>query len=248
MPKNNKILMTAGVVLMIAVIAAGGYWYYYNKNKNIADQKQNEKIAFITGFVLLDDEKDLVWNEVVQLSDESRAQFETKVTEIKADLVTAKEKEQRLADYNNLAIYEKYLGNYREAYDAYLQSLNLESQARIAWQNFADVLLKMKAYKSAAMAYNQAIELNKYIPESYVKLADYYKVMGDSAKVEETYKTAISTIKESMESDTLVLDSYAEWLGLQKRYDEAIKFYQELIVKQPENKAAIERKIENLRK
>jgi Flp pilus assembly protein TadD len=72
--------------------------------------------------------------------------------------------------------------------------------------------------------------------------------VGDSANIEATYKTAIETIKESMESDTLVLGAYAEWLGAQKRYGEAIKFYQELVIKQPNNKAAIEKKIENLRK
>lgn len=241
--KNNKIIIIACLVL---IIAAGGFWYF-NKNDS-GNNKKQEKIAFITGFVLLDDEKSLIWNEVVQIGDEARAQFEKKLTEIKADLVTAKEKEQRLADYNNLAIYEKYLGNYREAYNAYLESLKLESQARITWQNFADVLLKMKAFKSAEMAYKKSIKLNKYIPESYVKLADYYKTVGDSAKVEATYKTAIETIKESMESDTLVLDVYAEWLAGEKRYDEAIKIYQELIIKQPGNKEAIERKIENLRK
>ena len=244
--KNNKILIIACLVLIIA--AGVGYWYYNNKNKNIADQKQNEKIAFITGFTLLDDEKSLIWSEAVELSAESRAQFEKKITEIKADLAVAKDKEARLADYNNLAIYEKYLGNYRAAYDAYLQSLNLESLARVSWQNFADVLLKMKAFKSAEFAYIKAIDLNKYIPESYVKLANYYQEMGDSVKVQTTYEMGIETIKESMESDTLIISDYADWLAREKRYDEAIKFYEQLIVKQPANKAAIERKIENIRK
>lgn len=210
--------------------------------------KAKEKIVFTTGFVLLDDEKNLIWNEVVQLPLEARAQFENKIREIKADLAVAKEKDQLLADYNNLAIYQKYLGNYRQSYDAYLQSLKLESRARVAWQNLADVLLKAKAFKSAEFAYKKAIDLNKYIPESYVKLADYYKIMADGTKVEATYKLAIQTIKESMESDTLVLNDYASWLAEQKRYDEAIKIWRELEIKQPENKAAIEGKIEGLKK
>ena len=217
---------------------------YWNKNK---DNKQ-DKTAFETGFTMLDDEKNLIWSEAVQLPPEARAQFENKVKEIKADIAIQKVKDDLLADYNNLAIYEKYLGNYRESYDAYLESLKIESQARVAWQNFADVLLKMKAYKSAEMAYKKSVELNKYIPESYVKLANYYQAVGDGAKVEATYKLAIETIKQSLESDTLVLDAYAEWLANEKRYGEAIKFYEELIVKQPGNKAAIERKIEGLRK
>jgi len=244
MTKNYKIL----IIICLILIAAGGFWYFNNKKSVNNNQKQNEKIAFITGFTLLDDEKNLIWNEVAQIGDDARAQFEKKVSEIKTDLTTVTDKETRLADYNNLAIYEKYLGNYRGSYDAYLQSLNLESQARVSWQNFADVLLKIKAYKSAEMAYKKAIELNKFIPESYVKLADYYKAVGEAAKVEETYKSAITTIKESMESDTLVLNDYAEWLVLQKKYGQAIKVYEELIVKQPANKAAIERQIENLRK
>lgn len=250
MYKNNKIVF---VIILVLIIAAG-FWYF---NKNAGNNnKEKEKIAFNTGFVLLDDEKSLVNSEdAVEtnghsslLSPEARAQFEKRVTEIKADLAVAKEKEQLLADYNNLAIYQKYLGNYRESYNAYLESLKLESQARITWQNFADVLLKMKAFKSAEFAYKKAVELNKYIPESYVKLADYYKATGDDKKVEETYKLAIDTIKKSYESDTLILNDYAEWLADKKRYDEAIKIYEELKIKQPGNKAAIERKIEGLRK
>ena len=239
--KKYKIII---IIICLVFIAAAGVWYVKNNN---GGDKEKEKIAFSTGFVMLDDEKSLVWTETVNLSDETRAQFLKKIAEAKADLVTAKEKDQRLADFNNLGIYQKYLGNYRESYDAYLEFLKLESQARVTWQNFADVLLKIKAYKSAEMAYKKAVELNKYIPESYVKLADYYKVMGDDKNVEATYKLAIETIKESMESDTLVLSDYADWLAGKKRYDEAIKIYEELIVKQPGNKAAIEKKIEKIK-
>ena len=219
-------------------------WWSWQKN----DQGDKNETAFTTGFVMLDDEKNLIWSEAVQISLEAKLFYEDKIKEIKADLAVVKDREQRLADYNNLAIYQKYLGNYREAYNAYLESLKLESQARVAWQNFADVLLKMKAYKSAEMAYLKAIELNKYIPESYVKLANYYKVVGDIKSVEATYKTAIEIIKQSMESDTLVLDAYAEWLIEEKRYQDAIKILEQLIVKQPGNKEAIERKIEGLKK
>lgn len=245
MSKKNIIKII--IACLALIIAAGGFWYF-NKNAGKSAKKAEEKIAFDTGFVLLDDEKNLIWSELIKLDPGTSAQFEKKAKEIKADLAVVKEKEQRLADYNNLAIYENYLGNYREAYGAYLESLNLESQARITWQNFADVLLKMKAFKSAEMAYLKAVELNKYIPESYVKLANYYKTVGNDKKTEATYKLAIETIEQSTESDTLVLNDYAEWLAGQKRYDEAIKIYQELTVKQPANKAAIERKIGNLKK
>lgn len=234
------------IACLILIIAAGSFWYWQKNAKNNTD-KQKEKIAFTTGFVLLDDEKSLLWREQVDLAAEARAQFENNIKKIQSDLVIAKAKDQRLADFNNLAIYEKYLGNYRESYNAYLESLKLESQARVAWQNFADVLLKIKAIKSAEFAYKKAIELNQYIPESYIKLADYYKAVGDDKNVEATYKLAIETIKKSMESDTLVLSDYAEWLVTQKRYDQAIKIYQELIVKQPANKEAIERKIGEVR-
>lgn len=236
------------VVVLVLIIAAGA-WYVKNNNGQDKNKNKNKnKVAFTTGFTMLDDEKSLVWTEAVKLGDETRAQFKNKIKEIKADLATAKEKDQLLADYNDLAIYEKYLGNYRAAYGAYLESLKLENRARVTWQNFADVLLKIKAYKSAGFAYKKAVELNKYIPESYVKLADYYQAMNDDGQVEATYKLAIETIKPSSESDTLVLSDYADWLADKKRYDEAIKVYQELIIKQPGNKEAIERKIEKLKK
>lgn len=227
---------------MLLVIMVGGFWYF-NKNKN----NQPDKTAFETGFVLLDDEKNLVWSEVVELTPEARTRYENEIKKIKADLTVQKIKEDRLADFNNLAIYQKYLGNYRESYGAYLESIKLQSLARVAWQNLADVLFKMKAYKSAEMAFKKAIELNQYIPESYVKLADYYRAVGDGKNVEATYKLSIETIKQSTESDTLVLNDYAQWLADEKRYEEAIKIYEELIVKQPENKEAIERRIEEVR-
>jgi len=237
--KNNKIIIIAVLVL---IIATAGFWYL-EKNKD----KNKDQTSFLTGFTMLDDEKSLVWSESIALGDETRALFEKKLVETKAELAAAKEKDQLLAAYNNLAIYEKYLGNYREAYDAYIESLKLQSGARVSWQNFADVLLKMKAFKSAEMAYKKAIELNKYIPESYVKLADYYKALNNDDLVEATYKLAIETIKQSYESDTLILIDYAEWLAAKGRNEDAVKIYEELIIKQPNNKEAIERKMEKLK-
>ena len=240
--KKYKILI---IFCLVLIIAAGGLWYVKN---NASKNKDKEKTAFSTGFTMLDDEKYLVWTEAVQLSPEARAQYEKKIIEVKADLAVQTGKDDRLADFNNLAIYENYLGNYRQSYDAYIESLKLEDQSRITWQNFADVLLKMKAYKSAEFSYKKSIELNKYIPESYVKLANYYQATGDDNKVEETYKTAVVTIKDSSESDTLILRDCADWLANKERYDEAIKILRELMAKQPFNKEAIEREIEQLSK
>ncbi|OGF23828.1 hypothetical protein A3H09_01755 [Candidatus Falkowbacteria bacterium RIFCSPLOWO2_12_FULL_45_13] len=241
MLKRHK---TAIIVILVLIIAAGGFWYMKNNN---SEDNDKEKIFFATGFTLFDNETELVWTETVQLSEEDRAQFAKRAAEIKVDLAKQAGKDDRLADYNNLAIYQNYLGNYRESYDAYLESLKLESQNRVVWQNFADVLLKIKAYKSAEFAYKKAVELNKYIPESYVKLANYYRTVSDDEKTEATYKLAIQSIKDSSESDTLVLNDYADWLVDKKRYDEAIKILEELIIKQPGNKEAIEREIEQLR-
>lgn len=243
--KQYKILIITALLILCAV---AGFLYYQKYQKTSDQNKEQEKIAFNTGFTLLDDQAGLVWSETVELSSEARGQFEKKVLEIKNSLArNSQDESQRLADYNNLAIYQQYLGNYREAYQAYLESLKLEDSVRVYWQNFADLLLKMKAYKSAEMAYKKAIELNKYIPESYTKLADYYKIAGDGQQVEATYKLAIEKIEQSMESDTLVLSDYADWLAGQQRYEDAIKVYEQLIIKQPGNKEAIERKINNLK-
>jgi len=241
MAKNYKILIIA---VLTVLVAAGGWWFW--RQSGLSGQK--EKILFNTGFSLLDDEKNLIWNGAAELDAETSGRFAGKVSEITADLAAAaNDRERLLADYNNLALYQKYLGDYRAAYDAYLESLRLESRARVTWQNFADVLYKMGALKSAEAAFKKAIELNKYVPESYVKLADYYKAVGDDVKVEETYKLAVETIKESYESDTLVLSAHANWLADKKRYVEAVKILEQLMAKQPENKAAIEARIEELK-
>jgi len=244
MPKKFKIIIITIIILSFVV---GGIWYW-NKNINQA-KKEKEKTAFITGFTLLDDEKNLDWDRTsAKFSQEARAQFEKKVSDIKNNLAKAEDKGTRLANYNDLAIYQHYLGNYKESYDAYIESLKLEDRNRVTWQNFADVLLAVKAYKSAEAAYKKAVDLNKYIPESYVKLANYYQVLGDDIKVEQTYQSAIETIRQSLENDALVLDSYADWLVSKQRHDEAIKILRELQAEQPDNKEAIEREIEKLNK
>ena len=68
MLKNNKILI---IVLLALIIAAAGFWYFYRNGGNNWD-----KISFITGFVLLGDEADLIWSRpAADLSDESRAVY-----------------------------------------------------------------------------------------------------------------------------------------------------------------------------
>ena len=77
--QKYKILIITCLVLLVAVIIGGGFWYF-NKNKN--GNSQEKEIAFSTGFTLLDDEKSLLWSEVVQLDPEVRANFEKKLKKL----------------------------------------------------------------------------------------------------------------------------------------------------------------------
>lgn len=236
--KNKKII--TGIIVII-LLALGGYLSYYLKNRG------NEKKAESTGvFTLLDDEKNLVYSEQTNVMPQARTQFEQKAKEAEELIKKGGDNEIMVVNYNDYALYNAYLGQYKKSYDAYLKSVALNDMLRATWMGFGDLLVKMKAYKSAEFAYNKIIEINPWEPLHYIKLLDLYKASGETEKIAETYKIGLEKTSTNIEGNTLLLARYAQWLEEQKSYDEAIKVYNELIKAQPDNKAAIEKKIEKI--
>jgi len=240
--KNSlkKIIIAIIIVIVLVGLAGGGLWYRHNKSKN--------EPANIDVFTLLDDKDKLVYFEDVKLDPEVKQQFREKVAEIKADLTKATDNDTMVADYNNLGLYNSYLGDYQAAYDAYLNSLNTIKDSRMTLLAFGELLVKMKAYNSAEAVFNKTNELNPWEAKGYIKLANLYEVAGEPDKIEQTYQTGLSETLKNVDQNeyAMLLNDYAVWLVSQKAYDQAIVIYQQLAARQPQNKAVIDKKIADL--
>lgn len=247
MPKiKSKKIIAIIVALIIPIIFL--FFNFSKKDNNAGKNKPaTDKNAV---FVLLDDKEGLVWEEKTKLSEQSRKFYSDKIKNIKEKIANEKKESELVVLYNNLALYESYLGKYRESYELYLKALGLKSDYRVIWLSLGDLLAKMKAFKSAEAAYEKAISLNKYIGMNYVKLANLYKVENpeDYDRIEDTYKRGIENTEQSLNEDNgVLLKEYAVWLGDVGKKKEAIKIYERLKEKQPQNKEAFEREINKLK-
>lgn len=241
--KKYNILIIACVVI---IIVAGGFWY-----EKVRSQNQPNQIA--TGnefFKLLDNNDNLVYSETLKLYPEAEAQYKQKLQEISALIAKGGDSDSMATNYNNYGVYNRYLGNYRESYNAFLSSLKLNSKWRITWLDLGDVLIKMKAYKSAEFAYNQATGLNPYDALNYVKLADLYNITGDKEKLAATFKVGLEKTKQNANQAQNVglLHEYVNYLTAIKSYDQAILILEKLKTLEPANANALDNSITNINK
>ncbi len=239
---SKKLLLFFTIIIILAVLA-GGWWFWQSKSQSNGSTSSDS-------FKLLDDKTKLVYSETVRLDPEVRQAFEAKVKEIKTNLATATDKGTLVANYNNLGLFSSYLGNYQEAFEAYTNSLKTIKDSRMTLLTFGDLLVKMKAYKSAEAVFNKTNELNPWEAKSYIKLVNLYKAMADNKKISETYQTGLAgTLKNVDQNEyVLLLSDYADWLVSQKSYDQAIMVYQQIAGRQPQNKDVIDKKIADLTK
>ncbi len=245
--KAKKIVITA--IAGILILAAFFIFFYFNKgNDNSGKSKPvTEKTAV---FTLLDNQKGLIWEKETGLTAEVKNFYLEKVKNIKNKIANEKKESELVVLYNNLALYESYLGEYRESYGSYLKALALKNDYRVVWLSFGDLLVKMKAFASAEAAYEKAISLNKYIGLNYIKLANLYKTENakDYDKIEQAYKRGIENTGQALNEDNgSLLREYAVWLGEVGKNKQAIKIYEKLKEKQPQNKEAIDREINKLK-
>ncbi len=238
--KYSKKIIFILLVLLILIGSVSGWWYWHNRQSN--------NLSTGEVFRLLDDKANLVYAEAVQLYPEARQQFEEKVKEIQNNLAKAGDKDSLVANYNNLGLYSSYLGNYREAFEAYVNSLSTIKDSRMTLLAFGELLVKMKAYKSAEAVFNKTNELNPWEAKGYIKLVNLYKITGDNKKIDETYQAGLASTLTNIDQNeyVLLLNDYADWLAEQKSYDQAIIVYQQIAGRQPQNKAMIDKKIADL--
>lgn len=229
------------LIIIALVLALGGGFYLF---KNKAQESAINKNAV---FSLKESLDSIILETTPQnLSEAGIAEYQRRIALIEAE-INQKTEEARDADfwvvnYNNLAIYKSYLGEYQEAYDLYLKSLAKEDR-RITWAALGSLLVKMQAYQSAEEVLNKVIEMNKLEAPSYIALASLYQAQNDNIKTKKIYEQGLKEIGEN----ALILDEYASWLVSINDNQNAIKIYERYKIASPQNKEITESKIEKLK-
>lgn len=238
--KYKLIIIITVVIAILFSLSFGSLFYFKIRSGNLSKSDV---------FTLLD--KKVILTEDKELTPETRKLYEDRANEAQANLAKrglpapAGDKDFFVANYGNLALYKSYLGEYSQSYELYLKTLELESKSRVIWMAFGDLLVRMKAYLSAEAAYKKALALNQYEPEGYIKLADLYRLTGaPESKIEEVYKKGLENIVDN----TLLLSEYAKRLSENGDNNRAIEIYEKLKELQPQNREALDREINKLKK
>lgn len=95
--------------------------------------------------------------------------------------------------YQNLGLAYENLGNYPQAEEAYLKSLQLEP-GNDKYLNYTGVFYnnKLKNYQKALLCYDKAVAINGSEPMYYYNIAYALQLMGNNEKAEEATKKALA--------------------------------------------------------
>jgi tetratricopeptide (TPR) repeat protein len=233
---KNLIVVFVAVLIIVAISL---YGFLYTK-------KDDQHILYKSNvFELVDDEEGIVIFEQTDLSQTSKDEYNKRIKILEQEIATSSEEdEERDVPYYNLATYERYLGNYGQSYEALIKSIEIYPENRLSWTSLGETLKAMKAYKSAQIAYEKALDINTGTPDTYVKLADLFAVAypEDLEKAKQVYEQGIEVVF----ADKTLRNSYAIWLERKNFKPEAIEQYQILIKIDPDNTASYEETIKFL--
>jgi len=232
---NNKKIIILFIFILGFSVAGVLYWArFYN------DKQEDNKI-----FIIKDDKSLILWqDEPKNLTQDSKTVYEQRIEEIKKDLENAVlGVDEMYVYYSNMALYQSYLGQYRQSYDNYLKAIEYKPENRVLWVGLADLLVLMNAPKSAEEAYLKALELNIGAEDTIIKLAEFYEKFYPE-EPEKAKKVFLDSLEILMEK-TRVVRAYAKFLERQKDFVGASEQYKTLMELEPENKDNYEKIIKS---
>lgn len=121
-----------------------------------------------------------------------------------------------------------WLGNMKEAEEAFHKALALEPDYADAHCSLGNALYSQGKAEEAVECYNTALQLNPDHTEARMNLGTALHVLGRSQEAEESYRTSINQRPTAMTYYNL-----ANTLFRQGKVDEAIEHYEEALVMQP---------------
>lgn len=217
--KQQKIYIIAGIVLAIIAVTV------------VLIIKKDDYSSAFNGtdvFSIIDAPDTLVYQEDIDLTPEQESFYYGEIDRLSDQLQKVDPTTEEVEVlYGNIALYERYIGEYQSSVDAYMSALEIEPKNRILWVGLSETLIAMKAYKSAEASLKKGIELVPGATDTYDKLARLYSVYLypdnlDTAK--EVYQLGLDTIIGSLPLRV----QYAEWLGEYGFIEEAIEQYEQL--------------------
>lgn len=231
------------IFIFVAFIVAVALAYFiFFKSKAEAPVITGEHAVFS-----LQDNSDIVaWHENTNVDETSRTEFNKRINDLQQKIDNETNVDALLDHYVNISLYYKYLGDYQNAYEYALKALEIDSNFRRSWLNLGDILVKMKAYNSAELAYKKSIELFNYDDIGWKKLIALYNIKepDNYDLIKSTYEDALAILRNNSEDEMPLLKQYAQWLDDSGKSREARDIYDELIEKDGAN-AAIYRQAKN---
>lgn len=236
MTRNFILLITLSLTIILIIL--GIFIFDSLQKKSQLSQSQV--------FSLVENPENLILEIKPNLAQNAITEYQKRIIRIEEEIgrktiETEPDTDFWVVNYNNLAIYKSYLGYYKEAYELYLKSLELEDR-KMTWLALGDVLAKMQAFESGELAYNKALAKNELDPATYIKLVNLYRKSGQNEKQAAIFEKAM----EKTGGHSLIIDEYAEYLVGIGENEKAILMYEKLKELQPGNREAIDRKIDKL--
>lgn len=224
------------IAIAAALIIIGGGWYYTQLKPS---------------FTLEIDPKDTITNWEFQGSHKDGGEFEARVTTEMEKLQAALEDEAtEPTDYN---IYVSMAGQYTLLGDGkntlkYLEkALAIDSvKTGLAWHNVGVLMERLGALNTARSAYARAVEAQPQVDAYHVARLNF--LMKHFSEDKEAIDGALSeATAEFGEDASFVLNTRAEWLELQEKWQDAIGVWEKIRASAPEElKSGIDAKIKKL--
>ena len=236
MKKINNLII---VIVIVIVLFIGTIFVLINRNTGELPQTGHFQIIDEIDQIILNQNIEDMENKIMP---EALEFYNSEVLKLE-NLISITNDEMIRRDYfNDIAKYLNNLGRYEEAYKYYLMSLDISYIQRLTWINLADLLVKMKAYKSAEVAYLKANDINAFAEENYIKLAKLYILLNYNIDdIIEIYDKGISI----MQKPKLILDEKAKFLEANDMLEDAINTYEKLL-DVIDNKEWVQSKIDKL--
>jgi tetratricopeptide (TPR) repeat protein len=161
-------------------------------------------------------------------------------------LVKLKENPNDSPSWFSLGTGKKNLGDYIGAEEALQKAIELDKESINALSNLGTLYVEWRRYSEAEQTFKKMIERQPKMSEGYLRLSELYESgnYGTKQQAEEILITGLANIPEHPS----ILFALAEYYQAQGDKAKAISYYERLLPAAPQNKAALEEIIKELKK
>lgn len=221
-----------GIVIIILLVVVGLWWV----------NRDGEQ----TNFNLEPVDKGISW-ELSPVSGYTSEELEKRITDAEAVFASSTEARDKYNALITASRFTQYKGDGEGAFKYLNRAIGVSPERDIAYLNLGVLLNELGATTSARRAYEIAREKAPENARAHLQLLDFYTHTEGitSEDIDEAFQEALSVLAVSNQEN--VLKEYALWLEGEGKNTEAITVWEQVLLHFPQNKEAVERKIESLR-